>query len=186
MTGEKDAADLCAENAQKADPAERPGVEEIGWTLAVFFSNNRMPCMSGDPRDRLSPLRRRELDDAARAILALFAPILAEKEAAEEQAESFKAMYRQAVDWRDEKIAKLTTRAEDAEFAMSRVEKSAASAEARALAAEAALAAERDMLKRIVDLHADWRLCMPNDWEGDPLSDACEDAAAAIRAEGAG
>lgn len=69
------------------------------------------------------------------------APILAEKEAAEDQAESFKAMYRQAVDWRDEKIAKLTTRAEDAEFAMSRIEKAVASAEARALAAEAALAA---------------------------------------------
>ena len=37
---------------------------------------------------------------------------------------------------------------------------------ARALAAEAALAAERAMLKRIVDLHADWRLCMPKDGSG--------------------
>ncbi len=70
MTGEKDAT------------AVMPGVEEIGQALAIFFANNRQPCMSGDPRDRLSPLRRRDLDDATSAILALFAPILAETERA--------------------------------------------------------------------------------------------------------
>lgn len=66
-------------------PAEMPGIEEIARALAIFFANNRQPCMSGDPRDRLSPLRRRDLDDAASAVLALFAPFLAEKERAERE-----------------------------------------------------------------------------------------------------
>ena len=107
MTGEKDAT------------AEMPGVEEIGQALAIFFANNRQPCMSGDPRDRLSPLRRRDLDDATSAILALFAPILAEKEALEGNMEL---------------AAELALRSE-----------------ARALAAEAALAAERERCAKVAE-----------------------------------
>jgi hypothetical protein len=44
-------------------------VERVEWALAIFFSQNRMPCMSGDPRDRLSSLQRRNLSDAARAAI---------------------------------------------------------------------------------------------------------------------
>lgn len=55
--------------SEKTAPAEMPSVEEIGRELAFFFSGNNQPCMSGDPRDRLSPLRRRDLDDAANAAL---------------------------------------------------------------------------------------------------------------------
>ena len=142
MTSEKDA------------PAGMPGEEDVA--RALFHAEcepHKAETGYGDifGWDDAMPAVRNRHRDAARAVLALFAPILAEKEAAEEQAESFKAMYRQAVDWRDEKIAKLTTRAEDAEFAMSRVEKSAASAEARALAAEAALAAERERCAGIAE-----------------------------------
>lgn len=46
---------------------EREYLERL---LALYFSGNRQPCMSGDPRDRLSPLRRRDLEDAVREILA--------------------------------------------------------------------------------------------------------------------
>lgn len=119
-------------------PAEMPGVEEIQFVLA-------------------QPLKDDDwIVEKARAILDLFAPILAEKEREIEAVKQVCEM-------------NATSGAFWAE---------------RGKNAEAALAAERAMLKRIVDLHADWRLCMPKDWEGDPLSDACEDAAAVIRAEG--
>lgn len=133
-------------SGEKDTPPQMPTEEEIA--RAIYEDRNGRGCVPWSRRD--SSHKAPYLSDA-RAVLAIFAPILAEKEAAEEQAESFKAMYRQAVDWRDEKIAKLTTRAEDAEFAMSRVEKSAASAEARALAAEAALAAERERCAGIAE-----------------------------------
>ena len=133
MTSEKDA------------PAEMPGVEEIGQALAIFFANNRQPCMSGDPRDRLSPLRRRDLDDATSAILALFAPIMAGEERTALRRET--RALSQAQEWRN--IAE--------------------KAEARALAAEAALklVAEQDVTE--IALDPDWprRIC-----------------AAAIRAQG--
>jgi hypothetical protein len=43
--------------------------EELGYLLAAFFSANRMPCMSGDPRDRLNHFQRREMEDAITSIL---------------------------------------------------------------------------------------------------------------------
>jgi hypothetical protein len=43
--------------------------EELERLLALYFSGNRMPCMSGDPRDRLSPMRKRDLSDAVTSIL---------------------------------------------------------------------------------------------------------------------
>jgi hypothetical protein len=53
------------------DYSERMGDRDtLSWLLAPFFSANRMPCMSGDMRDRLSPMRRRDLDEAVQAIIA--------------------------------------------------------------------------------------------------------------------
>lgn len=53
------------------DRSERMGDSDtLSWLLAPFFSGNRMPHMSGDPRDRLSPMRRRDLDEAVQAIIA--------------------------------------------------------------------------------------------------------------------
>ena len=42
-------------------------VAPMEWALAIHFSQNRQPCMSGDPRDRLSSQQRRQLRDAALA-----------------------------------------------------------------------------------------------------------------------
>jgi hypothetical protein len=44
--------------------------DELARLLAYFFAANRQPHMSGDPRNRLSPMRLRELEDAVDAILA--------------------------------------------------------------------------------------------------------------------
>jgi hypothetical protein len=53
------------------DLSERMGDRDtLSWLLASFFSGDRQPHMSGDPRARLSPLRRRDLDDAVQGILA--------------------------------------------------------------------------------------------------------------------
>lgn len=57
-------------NATPTNRAEL--IEFMERTLAVYFSWNRQPCMSGDMRDRLSPLRRRELSDAVLALLGEF------------------------------------------------------------------------------------------------------------------
>lgn len=46
--------------------------EAIEWVLAPYFSGNRMPHMSGDPRNRLSPLQRRDVENASREIEALY------------------------------------------------------------------------------------------------------------------
>ncbi len=56
--------------------------ETLEWALAVHFSQNRQPCMSGDPRDRLSSLQRRNMEDARDAVLEALAPILAHRECA--------------------------------------------------------------------------------------------------------
>lgn len=56
--------------------------ETVEWALAIHFSGDRMPHMSGDPRNRLSPGRRRAMEDARDAALEALAPILAEREAA--------------------------------------------------------------------------------------------------------
>ncbi|TIN83076.1 hypothetical protein [Mesorhizobium sp.] len=44
-------------------------IERVEKALAVHFSGNRMPDMSGDPRARLSQLQRRNLTDAAYAAI---------------------------------------------------------------------------------------------------------------------
>jgi hypothetical protein len=54
-----------------------PTRETVEWALAVHFSGDRMPHMSGDPRNRLSPGRRRAMEDARDAVLDALAPILA-------------------------------------------------------------------------------------------------------------
>ncbi len=45
--------------------------EALEWALAIHFSQNRQPDMSGDPRNRLSPLQRRNMNDAIDALLPL-------------------------------------------------------------------------------------------------------------------
>ena len=42
--------------------------EQLERSLAVFFSGSNQPDMSGDPRNRLSPLQRRRLSDAINAV----------------------------------------------------------------------------------------------------------------------
>jgi len=42
---------------------------ELEWILAIHFSGNRMPHMSGDPRNRLSPGQKLRLDDAVQSIM---------------------------------------------------------------------------------------------------------------------
>lgn len=56
--------------------------EALEWALAIHFLQNRQPCMSGDPRDRLSSLQRRNMEDARDAVLEALAPILKAREAA--------------------------------------------------------------------------------------------------------
>lgn len=56
--------------------------DALSWALAVHFSQNRQPCMSGDPRDRLSAMQRRNLDDAVQGVLnVIAAAVAAEREA---------------------------------------------------------------------------------------------------------
>lgn len=70
---------VCIEPLYAAHLAEgRPSKEElaetIGRSIACMVSGNNMPHMSGDPRNRLSPLKRRHFDEAcdnaAEAVLA--------------------------------------------------------------------------------------------------------------------
>jgi phage-related minor tail protein len=57
--------------------AGKPGVrEKLEYALAMHFSNNRMPHMSGDPRNRLSSLQRRNMEDAVTSILEVIGPAL--------------------------------------------------------------------------------------------------------------
>jgi len=51
-------------------------IEQIERIAAIHISGNRQPCMSGDPRDRLSPLQRRNLSDLANNILDVVEPML--------------------------------------------------------------------------------------------------------------
>lgn len=43
--------------------------EHLEQLLAMLVTQNRQPCMSGDPRDRLSPLQRQQAAMAATAII---------------------------------------------------------------------------------------------------------------------
>jgi hypothetical protein len=55
----------------------KPGVrEKLEYALAMHFANNRMPHMSGDPRNRLSSLQRRNMEDAVTSILEVIGPCL--------------------------------------------------------------------------------------------------------------
>lgn len=68
--------------------------EDLERALAIHFSQNRQPCMSGDPRDRLSPLQRRNMNDAVDAILSLapFADYAAGRRAGLEEAAEARLM----------------------------------------------------------------------------------------------
>jgi hypothetical protein len=62
---------------------DKPGVplnpdmrEKLEYALAMHFSSNRMPHMSGDPRNRLSSLQRRNMEDAVTSILEVIGPCL--------------------------------------------------------------------------------------------------------------
>jgi acyl-homoserine lactone acylase PvdQ len=44
-------------------------VEAVEWALAVHFTQNQQPCMSGDPRHRLSSLQRRNMELACQDVL---------------------------------------------------------------------------------------------------------------------
>ncbi len=50
--------------------------EKLEYALAMHFSSNRMPHMSGDPRSRLSSLQRRNMEDAVTSILEVIGPVL--------------------------------------------------------------------------------------------------------------
>lgn len=68
--------------------------ELVEWALAVHFSGDRTPHMSGDPRNRLSPGRRRAMEDARDAVLEALAPILAARlEAARREEREACALY---------------------------------------------------------------------------------------------
>jgi hypothetical protein len=43
--------------------------ERLEKRLAIYFSHNSQPVMSGDPRDRCSPIQRRHLSEAVQAVL---------------------------------------------------------------------------------------------------------------------
>jgi len=59
-------------------PDRQKLIDLIGYHLASALSGNNQPDMSGDPRKRIPPIRRRHFDDAcahcADAILALSRP----------------------------------------------------------------------------------------------------------------
>jgi hypothetical protein len=55
-------------------------VEGLEWALAIHFSMNRQPHMSGDPRNRLSAMQKRQMDaviDAALTALRAARPDIA-------------------------------------------------------------------------------------------------------------
>jgi hypothetical protein len=44
---------------------------DLEWILSIHFSGNRMPHMSGDPRNRLSPGQRLRMDDVVQSIMEI-------------------------------------------------------------------------------------------------------------------
>lgn len=168
-------------------PAEMPGVEEIARLLVSAHASLATP------------------QNTARAILALFAPILAEKERLAGIADAYTAcesVARKRVDHIEPSLEErlpalceisretwLAHKERAPIMAVDMLEHAKRKAlEARALAAEAALAAERERCALIADDNAD------NDSRGDSPYDngagscgyrkACYDIASAIRAEG--
>jgi hypothetical protein len=66
----------------------------VEWALAIHFSGNKMPHMSGDPRNRLAPGQRRAMEDARDAVLEALAPILAAQiDAARREEREANALY---------------------------------------------------------------------------------------------
>jgi hypothetical protein len=63
---DKQRAWIREQNSRMDADADR---EALGYLLAGHFSGNSQPDMSGDPRKRLSPLRRRDMDDAINEII---------------------------------------------------------------------------------------------------------------------
>ena len=88
--------------------------ELVEWALAVHFSGDRTPHMSGDPRNRLSPGRRRAMEDARDAVLEALAPILAAQvEAARrEEREACAAVVDCGCDNREAVLARLESQGE--------------------------------------------------------------------------
>ncbi|WP_157733191.1 hypothetical protein [Bosea sp. AS-1] len=155
--------------ANPTAPAAMPSEEEIKDLLLRFHADTTSAW-------------RHERDDiatsAARAVLDLFAPILAEKSLHHENGEritrkDLNNAYREGSE--KGRLAAHLIDGVNIPLNACCYRDGCRALEARALAAEAALAA-------IKARHAEWRKCMPADWEGDPLSDAIE--AAAIRAQG--
>ena len=99
--------------------------ETVEWALAVHFSGNRMPHMSGDPRNRLSPGQRRQMEDARDAVLDALAPILAARVAAarregiEAAAEAMSPMLRSMIS-RDQAVSIIRALLEDDHLATAR------------------------------------------------------------------
>ena len=88
--------------------------ELVEWSLAVHFSGDRMPHMSGDPRNRLSSGRRRAMEHARDAVLEALAPILAAqvKAARREEREACAALIDCGCDIRDAVLARLESKGE--------------------------------------------------------------------------
>ncbi len=64
--------------------------ERLGRILAPLLSLNNQPPMSGDPRDRLSPLQRRQLDEVVAMVWSEISPALDELRTLQtERAEGF-------------------------------------------------------------------------------------------------
>lgn len=67
--------DALREQLVRKQPTRERVAETIGWYLACVVAGNNQPHMSGDPRNRVPPGKRRSFDDAclacADAILSL-------------------------------------------------------------------------------------------------------------------
>lgn len=186
MTGEKDAS------------AEMPGVEEIARLVDDYAFKSWQQAhdyemkTTGDAEEAVkfadwsAGKRLSEARDKARAILDLLAPILAEKESLRRELHSLAVALHRKHYWH----VKQWKPFDDALGLATQIDNMTAGLvpQARALAAEAALAAERERCAKIADDNAD------NDSRGDSPYDngagscgyrkACYDIAAAIRAEG--
>ncbi len=60
--------------------------EQLEWVLAIHFSGNKMPHMSGDPRNRLSDMQRRQLDQAVSAAMEVLTSVVSDRVVQEREA----------------------------------------------------------------------------------------------------
>src|SRR5687768_1419732 len=144
----------------KAAPAAMPSEEDVATDLARAMLETGINIGASTWPDE----QFRDALVLAREILPLFARILEEKEREIEQwqnlFEGTRASLQQDINRLERERASEKERADTATRQMVKQND-------RILAAEAALAA-------IKAKHAEWRKCMPADWEGDPLSDTIE------------